>query len=342
MQEPPLKRSRGGNGDALTIFNDEEGPIRTSSLAAPTMRLTGHKGSVYALAYDAKGDTLCSGSFDKTCLLWNAANGHYENYNVLEGHKNAVLDVQFVQAGSDVVVTASADKTVGYWDTLTGSRLKRFTGHEGVVNAVAVPKSGSPHVVVSASDDCTARIWDARLRGGQSAVQLLHDYQVTAVAIDLDGNTIYTGGIDNCIHAHDIRQAARRTMTMKGHKDTITCLSICPNGNYLLSQSMDSTLKSWDIRPFASTKRLNKTFVGSTHNAEKGLLRCSWSSDASMVSGGSADRVVHIWDEYSSEELYYLPGHTGCVNSVIFHPVEKNVVASASSDNTIYVGELAS
>ena len=41
------------------------------------------------------------------------------------------------------------------------------------------------------------------------------------------------------------------------------------------------------------------------------------------------------------EQLYALPGHAGCVNAVVFHPTE-HVVASASSDRSILVGELAS
>ena len=71
---------------------------------------------------------------------------------------------------------------------------------------------------------------------------------------------------------------------------------------------MDGTLRSWDIRPFiddssGKKKRHNKTFVGGSHNAEKGLLNCAWSADGSMVTGGSADRIVHIWDELSAEEV---------------------------------------
>lgn len=281
-----------------------------------------------------------------TCLLWNAASGFCENYNVLEkGHKNAILDVKW-SSDSDFIVTASADKNLVWWDATTGSRIKRFQGHEGIVNAVdtlqsssSTSSSSSSKLLVSASDDKTARMWDARTKGHVSCFE--HDFQCTSVAYGKDGNMIYTGGIDNIITAWDLRTQSI-SMKMKGHGDTITCLAVHPKGTHLLSNSMDGTLKTWDIRPFVQDggKRHCKTFQGGTHNAEKGLLKCAWSSDGTMVTGGSADKVVHIWDELSTEELYYLPGHSGCVNSVIFHPRE-NVIASGSSDKSIYVGELS-
>ena len=258
---------------------------------------------------------------------------------MLSGHKNAILDVCFTN-DSEKIITASADYNLGVYDAITGERIKRFMGHSGIVNAVDICREGSACLAVSASDDCTARLWDTRVRGEVGRFD--DDYQITAVAYANDGNVVYTGGIDNSIHAWDVRQM-HKSMTMKGHTDTITCLSLNPKGTHLLSNSMDGTLKSWDVRPFvddAKKKRHDKTFVGGTHNAEKGLLNCAWSADGSMVTGGSADRVVLIWDELSAEELYVLPGHNGCVNSVIFHPKE-NVVASASSDKSIFVGELS-
>ena len=56
---------------------DQQQNIRTSSLAEPTMKLSGHKGSVYCLAYDQQGEFLVSGSFDSTCLLWK---GEFNEY----------------------------------------------------------------------------------------------------------------------------------------------------------------------------------------------------------------------------------------------------------------------
>ena len=49
---------------------------------------------------------------------------------------------------------------------------------------------------------------------------------------------------------------------------------------------------------------------------------------------------MHIWDVATTEELYYLPGHKGPVNDVDFHPKEP-IVGSASSDKTVYLGEIA-
>lgn len=300
-QQPAPKRFRGEQG-AVALYTpaapDGTGSIRTSSLDQPTMKLTGHKGSVYALQYDTTGEILVSGGFDMTCLLWNAS-GSCDNYNILEGHKNAILDVKF-SADSEHVVTASADKMMGWFHANTGTRVKRFQGHTGIVNAVDTAKTSTAPLVVSASDDKTCRLWDARIRGETGT--LAHDYQVTSVAFADETHMVYTGGIDNTIVAWDVRKQ-EKLYAMKGHADTITSLSLHPKGTHVLSNSMDGTIKSWDVRPFVTGKRHDKTFAGATHNAEKGLLKCAWSADGKMVTGGSADRMVHIWDELTAEEV---------------------------------------
>ncbi|CAB9530812.1 U5 small nuclear ribonucleoprotein 40 kDa protein [Seminavis robusta] len=336
VSEPPSKRLRDNDGNAVVEYRppDNDTNLRTSSLPAPTMQLSGHQGSVYTLQYSPDGETLASGGFDMKVFLWSHSD--YHNYNVLEGHKNAILDLSWFFDNTHLV-TASADKTLVYWDAATGDKIRKFQ-HDKVVNAVDTSNNNNnSHLFLSASDDTCAKLWDCRQK--KEITTLQHEFQVTSAALDTDSHKAYTGGIDNLIVEWDIRDT-KKTMGLKGHTDTITSLAIHPKGTHLLSNAMDHSIKTWDIRPFcAAPQRLCKTFVGAKHSAEKGLLKASWSPDGSMIASGSADRMVRVFDEPTSEELYLLPGHKGCVNTVIFHPKE-NVIASGSSDKMIFVGEL--
>lgn len=354
---PPLKRPRGEEGAmVLATHNPTFYTGRSSSLPAPTLRLEGHKGSVYKVLYSPSGDTLCSTSFDKTILLWShklsddddddeyyrdddkvQPTADYRNYNCLEGHKNAVLDAVYLD--NDMLVSCSADKTVMLWDTSTGTRLRKYAEHSAIVNSVS-SVGQSDNEFLSVSDDTTIRLWDKRQK--RCSGTFATDFPVLAVA-GTNEHHFFASGIDPKLYAWDMRKVSRPIYSMAGHNDTVTCLCMHPQQTHLLSNSMDASLKSWDVRPFVTnpSKRHDQTFLGHKHGPDRGLLKCGWNADGTLVSGGSSDRRLHIWDVSSGEELYDLPGHTGCVNSVAFHPIETTVVASASSDQTIFVGELS-
>lgn len=51
-------------------------------------------------------------------------------------------------------------------------------------------------------------------------------------------------------------------MSMFGHKDTITDIKVSPDGIYLLSNSMDNSLRIWDLRPYAPANRCTKILTG--------------------------------------------------------------------------------
>ena len=148
---------------------------------------------------------------------------------------------------------------------------------------------------------------------------------------------------------------------------------------HILSNSSDGTVRCWDVRPFAPAERCSRAFVGASHSLERNLLRCCWSRNdgGARVAAGSSDGeefdffvlfhfldlldeilkkknslfsphkkkpnpgIAYIWDAKTAALEYALPGHSGSVNDVCFHPTEP-VIASASSDGILFVGELAS
>eukprot|EP00249_Psilotum_nudum_P009836 c22181_g1_i1 orf=149-1237(+) len=309
------------------------GVQRTSRLESPIMLLTGHQAAVYTMKFNPTGDVIASGSHDKDIFLWQVY-GDCDNFMVLKGHRNAVLDLHWITDGAQIV-SASPDKTLRAWDAETGRQVKKMAEHSSFVNCCCPSRRGPP-LVVSGSDDGTAKLWDLRQRG---AIQTLPDkYQITAVGFSDAADKVYTGGIDNDIKVWDLRKT-EVLLHLQGHVDTITGMELSPDGSYLLSNSMDCTLRIWDMRPYAPQNRCVKIFTGHQHNFEKNLLKCSWSPDGSKVTAGSADRMLYIWDTTSRRILYKLPGHSGSVNESVFHPMEP-IVGSCSSDKQIYLGEI--
>lgn len=252
----------------------------------------------------------------------------------MNGHTNAVTEIHFSPDGSHLY-TSSADKFCAVWDVPTCTRIRKLRGHTNIVNSCRGARRGQ-EMIVSASDDNTIRLWDARKK---FAVQTFENgYQVTAVCFNDVSDQIISAGIDNDIKIWDIRKE-EVVVEMKGHTDTITGMALSPDGAYVLTNSMDNTLRIWDIRPYVQGDRCIKVFTGHQHNFEMHLLKCAWSPDSNRVSCGSSDRFVYIWDVPSRRILYKLPGHNGSVNDVDFHPTEP-IVLSASSDKTIFIGEL--
>jgi len=335
----PFKKQKSLEVTLSSINNDIEKQLmeniqRTSSLAAPTMLLTGHQAEVYTLKFSPDGQSLASGSFDKQIFLWQVY-GESKNYLVLRGHKNSVLEL-FWSSDSSHIYSASADKTAGEWDAFTGKRTKKMSEHTSFVHSIC-PARRSKQLCVTCSDDGCAKLWDLRQR--KSLLTLQHMFPLTSVCFDDHATSIFTGGIDNLIRCWDTRKSDQESFILSGHRDTITSLRLDPYGSYLLSNSMDNDICIWDIRPFAPVQRCIKSFNGASNNFENSLIKSNWSHDGTMITSGSGDRMVYVWDTTTREIKYRLPGHLGCVNEADFHPKEP-IVGSGSSDKRIYLGEI--
>ena len=140
---------------AKTSFSKKAEPFLSSS----TMLLTGHTEAVYSIAFDPTGCYLASGGMDRHIMLWDVKGGN--NYNVLEGHKNAILEVKF---SGTRIISCSADKSVAVWDANKGCRIRKLTDHSAIVNCCAVAGKNSPNSFASGSDDATVVIWDQRTK----------------------------------------------------------------------------------------------------------------------------------------------------------------------------------
>jgi Prp8 binding protein len=147
---------------------------------------------------------------------------------------------------------------VGVYDANRGVRTKKYAGHGAVVNSCHVSRAGDP-LAVSGSDDNMAMVWDLRAR--RSVQQFESEYAILAVSFSGNDEVVFTSGIDNVVRAWDRRRESV-VYTLEGHTDTVTGMSLSPDGESLLTNSMDRSLICWDVRNFVTTSRLSKQFEG--------------------------------------------------------------------------------
>ena len=252
-------------------------------------------------------------------MLWRTY-GDCENYAIMTGHKQAVMDLHWSR-DSEVIFTASADMTLASWNLDTGLRIRKHIGHEEVINCLDVSKRGQ-EILLSGSDDGYIGIWDPRQKAASDFIET--GFPVTSVVLAEAGNEIYSGGLDNDIKVWDARKK-EVVYSLKGHTDTVTSLEISPDSQALLSNSHDSSVRTWDIRPFAPVDRSMKIYNGAPAGLEKNLIRASWDGKGEKICAGAGDRTAVVWDARSGKLLYKLPGHSGTVNDVRFSPSDEPI-----------------
>merc|ERR1712070_946524 len=134
-------------------------------------------------AFNKSGDRFITGSYDRTCKVWNTLTG--EELLTLEGHKNVVYAIAFNNPFGDKVVTGSFDKTAKIWDAETGACLHTLRGHNTEIVCVAFNPQGTH--VATGSMDTTATLWDVET-GNKIATLKGHTAEIVSLNFNTDGD----------------------------------------------------------------------------------------------------------------------------------------------------------
>ncbi len=119
--------------------------------------LTGHTSFIYGIDFSPNGETLASGSADKTILLWDIASGQPLG-EAIEGHTEVVTSVAFSPDG-ETLASGSLDKTIILMDVASRQVIGQpLSGHTASVNSLSWHPDG--RTLASASHDSTVILWD--------------------------------------------------------------------------------------------------------------------------------------------------------------------------------------
>jgi WD40 repeat protein len=139
---------------------------------------------------------------------------------------------------------------------------------------------------ITASEDKTARIWDAAT-GKEIAVLRGHEDVVNSAAFGPDGSRIITASGDNTARIWDAA-TGREIMVLRGHEGVVNSAAFSPDGSRIVTASGDKTARIWDA---ATGKE-----IAVLRGHEDVVNSAAFSPDGSRIIAASADSTARVWD----------------------------------------------
>ncbi len=285
-------------------------------------RLAGHNDRVSAIAFSPDGNTLASGSFDKTIKLWDTQTGELKR--TLIGHDASVTSIAFSPDGRTLAsgsgmgqMTISYDTSVRLWDTQTGD-LKH------TLEAIGNSYSGVTDIIFSPDGSTLAaesfgqlnrpggytytevRLWDP-----QSGEMLIGfgDSSTIRWILSPDGKSLaIVAGMGNP-NTTDIRNVP--TGELKWTLESAGPIVFSPDGKYLASGGDEKTIQIWNA--------LTGDCEWTLENGGR-VLSSSFSPDGSYLASVGDNMTVRLWDTRTWNPIRQLVGHSGKVTWVAFSP----------------------
>jgi hypothetical protein len=178
-------------------------------------------------------------------------------------------------------------------------RLKSIVEHAGPVISAAFSPDGSR--VVTASDEKTARVWNAA-DGTLRAVLEGHEDRVNSAAFSPDGSRVVTASDDKTAR---IWNAADGTLLaeLKGHAGWVSSAVFSPDGSRVVTASTDRTARIWEFEAIPGDASILKLWIEVLTGTEmKGgvvlpLLSVDWEKRKEQLQARDKQGVLAKWFE---------------------------------------------
>ena len=298
------------------ISNDEE--FESAAI------LKGHKAEVKCICMTSDSETVISGSYDKSIIIWDISERNQRG--VLKGSEDKILSLA-ISKDNTMLVSGSIDNIIRVWDLISYVQKSVIRSIEG--NCYAMSITGENKYLVLGCSDNSIRIWS--IDDHREEVKLEgHTWPVYSLALTSDGQYLLSTGMDHTVRKWDMT-TYKELCILKECNETIYSLAVTSDNLFVVygKYSGEIGIVSVDGEMKEIAIPCHKACINSV---------CVSSSSKYIVTG-ARDGCVQISKLSETPEVQHLEGHSRRVYSLSISS-DSQMMASGSDDNSVLVWRL--
>eukprot|EP00759_Apiculatamorpha_spiralis_P058371 PhF_6_TR9190/c0_g2_i2/m.14348 len=296
------------------------------SATIPSKAHVAHNGAIYSCALSFDGQRLLTAGRDKRLRVWRTSDWHL--LGELTHHRGFVLGCAFAPPKALRCVSCSDDKTAVIWDNNNMFRQRQvLVGHTDKVYGCAFSEDAA--YIATGSCDKSVRIWDATT-GSTARVIDRNNGSVFCVGFAKSSPAIlFSAGDDSLVKMFDLRTPGVEVRAFRGHNSTVWSCQSSESEKYLVSSSMDHSVRVWDIGS-GSVLSTWSHHCSPVHHAiftpsERFVISCA------------RDKCINVTEIASGKPVNILRGHS----NIVYHlDLRDGLLASCSMDESVRLWEM--